>query len=60
MNKKGTGYFSARRAPVVCWPHSLVQGHAAWHTLGAVATVFLWRYLRPALTEPAAAAPRAR
>lgn len=29
----------------VCWPHSLAQGHAVWHTLGAVATLGLWRYL---------------
>jgi len=32
----------------VCEPHSLLQGHAAWHTLGAVATLLLWRYLEPA------------
>lgn len=29
-----------------CAPHSLVQGHAAWHLLGAVASYLLWRYYR--------------
>jgi dihydroceramidase len=32
----------------VCDPHSLVQGHAIWHLLGACATYSLWRYYRPA------------
>lgn len=36
---------------VVCDPHALVQGHAVWHLLGAVATFLLWRYYR----QPAAA-----
>lgn len=31
---------------LVCEPHSLLQGHAAWHLLGAVATLLLWRSLR--------------
>ncbi len=31
---------------VLCVPTSLLQGHAAWHVLGAVATYFLWRYFR--------------
>lgn len=29
-----------------CAPDSLVQGHAAWHLLGAVATYLWWRYYR--------------
>ncbi|MEW5737963.1 MAG: ceramidase domain-containing protein [Myxococcota bacterium] len=29
-----------------CAPDSLVQGHAAWHLLGAVASYMLWRYYR--------------
>lgn len=32
----------------VCAPHSLVQGHAVWHLLGAVAAYGLWRSLRVA------------
>lgn len=28
----------------LCEPHSLIQGHAIWHILGAVATFFLYRY----------------
>lgn len=40
-----------------CAPDSLVQGHAAWHLLGAVATYLWWRYYRgPAGARPAAAA----
>lgn len=31
----------------VCDPHSWLQGHAAWHLLGAGATYALWRYYRP-------------
>lgn len=31
---------------LVCEPHSLLQGHAAWHLLGAVASLLLWRSLR--------------
>jgi len=31
---------------IVCAPESLRQGHAAWHLLGAVASVLLWRALR--------------
>jgi Ceramidase len=31
---------------VLCTPESLLQGHAAWHVLGAVAAYFLWRYYR--------------
>jgi hypothetical protein len=30
----------------VCAPHSLVQGHAVWHVLGAGATALLWQYYR--------------
>lgn len=29
-----------------CAPESLLQGHAAWHVLGAVASAFLWVYFR--------------
>lgn len=28
----------------LCDPHSLIQGHAIWHLLGAVAAYFLYRY----------------
>jgi hypothetical protein len=28
----------------LCDPHSLVQGHAIWHLLGAVSAYFLYRY----------------
>jgi hypothetical protein len=28
----------------LCEPHSLIQGHAIWHILGAVAAYFLYRY----------------
>jgi hypothetical protein len=28
----------------LCDPHSLLQGHAAWHVLGAVAAYLLYRY----------------
>ena len=28
----------------LCDPHSLIQGHAIWHILGAVAAYFLYRY----------------
>jgi Ceramidase len=28
----------------LCAPHSLIQGHAIWHVLGAVAAYFLYRY----------------
>lgn len=31
---------------LVCEPHGLLQGHAAWHLLGAVASLLLWRSLR--------------
>lgn len=30
----------------VCAPSSLLQGHAVWHLLGAVASFLLWRYYR--------------
>ncbi|MBE2251956.1 MAG: ceramidase domain-containing protein [Myxococcus sp.] len=33
---------------LVCAPHSLLQGHAAWHTLGAFASYALWRFYRGA------------
>lgn len=36
---------------VVCDPASILQGHALWHLLGAVATVCLFRYYA---SEPAA------
>lgn len=29
-----------------CAPDSLLQGHAVWHLLGAVASYLLWRYYR--------------
>lgn len=31
---------------IVCAPESLLQGHAAWHLLGALASFLLWRALR--------------
>jgi hypothetical protein len=31
---------------VVCSPHSLLQGHAVWHVLGAAASWQLFRYYR--------------
>lgn len=39
-----------------CAPESLVQGHAAWHLLGGVASYLLWRYYRgdgPPVAAPA-------
>lgn len=42
----------------VCRPDSLVQGHAAWHTLGAVATLLLWRYLKASGPRAPPAPPR--
>ncbi|MBL8922131.1 MAG: ceramidase domain-containing protein [Myxococcaceae bacterium] len=38
---------------LVCDPHGLVQGHAVWHLLGAVATFLLWRYYRQPAAAPA-------
>ena len=29
---------------LVCFEHSLLQGHAVWHILGAVSVFFLYRY----------------
>jgi dihydroceramidase len=29
---------------ILCAPHSLMQGHAIWHLLGAVAAFFLYRF----------------
>jgi dihydroceramidase len=31
---------------VICAPHSLVQGHAIWHILGAISAWLLFRYYR--------------
>lgn len=31
---------------IACAPDSLLQGHAVWHVMGAVAALFLWRYFR--------------
>ena len=31
---------------IVCTPDSLLQGHAVWHLLGALASYLLWRALR--------------
>jgi len=28
----------------ICFEHSLIQGHAIWHVLGAIAVLFLHRY----------------
>jgi Ceramidase len=43
----------------VCDPHSLLQGHAVWHVLGACATYALWRYYRPTPSgTPASEPPR--
>jgi len=36
----------------LCQPHSLVQGHAIWHLLGAVSAYFLYRYYASELTIP--------
>jgi Ceramidase len=41
----------------LCDPHSLVQGHAIWHILGAVAAYFLYRFYA---SEEVGHAPRAR
>lgn len=38
---------------LVCDPQGLVQGHAVWHLLGAVATLLLWRYYRQPAAAPA-------
>jgi Ceramidase len=45
------------RARVVCDPQFPLQGHAVWHTLGAVASFELWRYFTHASVRPARAAP---
>jgi hypothetical protein len=31
------------RERLICYPDSLLQGHALWHTLGAVAATCLFR-----------------
>lgn len=36
---------------LACDPTSLVQGHAIWHVLGAVAAFLLWRYYRGPAAE---------
>jgi len=43
----------------LCDPHSLVQGHAIWHILGAVAAYFLYRYYasEELVVEPAVSGP---
>jgi hypothetical protein len=40
----GFGFWILDITRVVCAPGSLVQGHAAWHMLGALAGWFLFRY----------------
>ena len=37
----GYGCWLLDQHDVLCWPHSLVQGHAAWHTLTALSAVLL-------------------
>jgi hypothetical protein len=48
----------------LCDPHSLVQGHAIWHVLGAVSAYFLYRYYASedvgATARGVGAEPRAR
>ena len=45
----------------LCDPQSLLQGHAVWHLLGAVAAYLLFRYYaserEPALVSPVSPAP---
>jgi hypothetical protein len=48
--------WNASRAGL-CDPHSLIQGHAIWHLLGAVSAYFLYRYY--ASEEIVAVAPAA-
>lgn len=38
---------------VVCRPESLLQGHAAWHLLGAVSTACIYLYYRSEVSGPA-------
>jgi hypothetical protein len=47
---------SRRPDGALCDPHSLLQGHAAWHLLSAVAAGAIWLYWR---SERAASAPAA-
>ena len=37
---------------LVCSPRSLVQGHAVWHLLGAMASWYLFLYYRSEVTAP--------
>jgi hypothetical protein len=42
----------------LCDPHSLIQGHAIWHILGAAAAYFLFRYYASeAVDDPAVPTP---
>ena len=38
---------------IVCDPHSLIQGHAAWHMLCAMAAWWIWRYYSSARLDSA-------
>jgi len=42
----------------LCAPHSLIQGHAAWHLLGAVAVACSYAYFLSERAGPAAASRR--
>jgi hypothetical protein len=41
------------RERVLCAPESLLQGHAVWHILGAIAAVCLFRSYEEAAPAPA-------
>lgn len=45
----------------LCDPHSVIQGHAIWHILGAVSAYLLYRYYASeGVSAPGAVAPRRR
>jgi hypothetical protein len=50
---------SKNGAPL-CHPHSLLQGHAAWHVLCAVSAYCLYRYWNSAVTQACSRRPSAR
>jgi hypothetical protein len=41
----------------LCDPHSLIQGHAIWHLLGAVSAYFLYRYYASEDVDAALSSP---
>jgi dihydroceramidase len=48
------GIWTLDNTLTLCAPHSLLQGHAIWHLLGAVAVIFTYLYYR---SERAVIAP---